>query len=137
MSEVYDKKINTWPFPYHPSTDIDCVSGWYGDLGMIPGLIWKWSYINLYIILSHTSTWRWNISVIQSWTKVDHCVIFMFSDTLVHYRIFLLWWLFPSTLNYRMHSFASWRMNIYWSEFTQWLSYLHSLVLLFPKLYIA
>ena len=28
---------------------LDCVSGWYGGLGMIPGLIWKRLCINLYI----------------------------------------------------------------------------------------
>ena len=30
-------------------SSLDCVSGWYGSLGMIPGLIWKRSCINLYV----------------------------------------------------------------------------------------
>jgi hypothetical protein len=34
-----------------PISALDCVSGWYGGLGMIPGLIWKRSCINLYILI--------------------------------------------------------------------------------------
>jgi hypothetical protein len=39
-------------FP-RPISTLDCVSAWYGVLGMIPGLIWKRSCINLYVKINY------------------------------------------------------------------------------------
>ena len=48
LSEVYDKKINIWPFQYHPGYH-PSISCWYRVHIMIHGLIWKKSFINLLI----------------------------------------------------------------------------------------
>jgi hypothetical protein len=40
LSEVYDKKINIWPFQYHPGYH-PSISCWYRVHIMIHGLIWK------------------------------------------------------------------------------------------------
>jgi hypothetical protein len=40
--------FNIWPFQYHPGYHLS-TSCWYRGLGMMHGLIWKSSFINVYI----------------------------------------------------------------------------------------
>jgi hypothetical protein len=48
QGHCHDKKINTWPFPYHPGYHPSTHISPRLRLGMIPGMIWKRTCINLY-----------------------------------------------------------------------------------------
>ena len=67
-------------------SSLDCVSGWYGSLGMIPGLIWKRSCINLYILICVHILLRMN--EFEELCQISHPVLWRYVHKL-HYFLFI------------------------------------------------